>query len=99
MSDIKDILILSTKFNNEVQNIVFELLNQLYSKYLYYLSIAKHINTTSLAGYESGLRRSYDSWPAVSHNENSISSTFSFLINSSSVNFNFAMSVSNIVGM
>ncbi len=34
-------------------------------------SMAKQTNRRSVSGYESGRRRSYSSWPAVSHSANS----------------------------
>jgi len=34
-------------------------------------SMAKQTNRRSVSGYESGLRRSYSSWPAVSHKASS----------------------------
>ena len=34
-------------------------------------SMAKQTNSRSVSGYESGRRRSYSSWPAVSHSANS----------------------------
>lgn len=44
-----------------------------------HLSMLKQSKTTSVFGYARGLSRSYASCPAVSHNDNSISSPFRFI--------------------